>query len=252
MLIRSRLHRLALCFALLPATLSAQELSGSARLIAPESSVVILNAVVTLPVDSLPTAPGEPVRKGAILVEMKVEKLDRELSARQKYLRAIQEEKRFLASNKQGARGGGTPLFSGPDNSQEAVLAMKEVDAMRDLLEVQTRLSTASPRAPADGYLIRAFVAVGADAKRRKPLVSFVPADKTSLAVTLPEGTPADFPPGTNVTVRSPEDDRLSLRGVVTGTTGSAAGGLELTIRPLELPFLALDRPQAVTVTVAR
>ena len=124
---------------------------------------------------------------------------------------------------------------------------------MRDMLEVQTRLSIAEPRAPEDGYPVRNFYAAGAEAKRRKPLVSFVAATQTALTVTLEEGAAADFPPGAEVTVTSGADAALRFRATVVSSAASAAsGGVELALRPLELPFLALDRPAEVVVTPAR
>ena len=232
----------ALAAAVPPAT-------GIGRLAAPEAAVVVINAVVTLPVAALPLRPGEPVKKGTILAEMDVAKLEREMRELQRRLRDVQEEKRFRASNKEVQRGGGGSTTGGqrPDNGIETNLAIQEADAMRDMLEVQTRLSQASPRAPADGYLIRNYYAVGAEAKRRKPLVSFVAANATALAVFLPGATPADYPAGAEVTVRSADDTERRFRGVVVSSRAGAAD-LELTVRPLELPFLALDRPTTVVI----
>lgn len=225
--------------------------TGVARLTAPEASIVVINAVVSLPVAALPQRPGEPVKKGTILAEMDVAKLEREMRELQRTLRDVQEEKRYRASNKEVQRGGGGSTSGGqrPDNGVETNLAIKEADAMRDMLEVQTRLSQASPRAPADGYLIRNYYAVGADAKRRKPLVSSVAADKTLLEVTLPGAAAVDYPAGAAVTVTSAEDTRLAVRGMIVSSR-SGASDLELTVRPLELPFLALDRP--VTIAIRR
>ena len=224
-------------------------MTGTARLSSPEGAVLVLNAVVSLPVAALPVRPGDPVKKGTILAEMDVAKLEREMRELQRTLRDVQEEKRYRASNKEVQRGGGGSTSGGqrPDNGVETNLAIKEADAMRDMLEVQTRLSQASPRAPADGYLIRNFYAVGADAKRRKPLVSFVAASATSLSVTLPGATPADFPAGAEVTVRSAEDAQQAFRGVIVSSRAGATA-LELTVRPLELPFLALERETAVVI----
>ncbi len=230
--------------ALAPAT-------GIGRLTAPEASVVVINAVVTLPVAAFPQRPGEPVKKGTILAEMDVAKLEREMRELQRTLRDVQEEKRYRKSNKEVQRGGGSPAFQGPDNSIETNLAIKEADTMRDMLEVQTKLSLASPRAPEDGYVTRNFYAVGADAKRRKPLVSFVAASATTLAVTLPGATPTDYPAGAAVTVRSADDAGQAFRGVIVSSRAGAAD-LELTVRPLELPFLALDRAVPITVAPAR
>lgn len=221
--------------------------TGSARLGAPAGVESTLNAAVSLPVRAIPATVGAPVPKGSILVEMNVEKIERELRELQRTLREVQEEKRYRKSNKEVQRGGGTQAFQGPENSIETNLAIKEADAMRDLLEVQTKLSIASPRAPEDGYLLRSFYAVGADAKRRKPLVSFVAASKTVLEVSLAGATPDDFPVGSAVTVRSAEAAQQAFRGVVL-TSLAGAEGLELAVRPVELPFLALDRPAAVTI----
>ncbi len=223
--------------------------TGIGQLAAPEAAVVVINAVVTLPVAALPLRPGEPVKKGTILAEMDVAKLEREMRELQRRLRDVQEEKRFRASNKEVQRGGGGSTTGGqrPDNGIETNLAIQEADAMRDMLEVQTRLSQASPRAPADGYLIRNYYAVGAEAKRRKPLVSFVAANATALAVTLPGASSTDYPAGAAVTVRSAENSGQAFRGVIVSSRAGAAE-LELTVRPLELPFLALDRPTPVVI----
>lgn len=228
------------------------QMTGTALLSSPEGAVLVLNAVVSLPVAALPVRPGDPVKKGTILAEMDVAKLEREMRELQRTLRDVQEEKRYRASNKEVQRGGGGSTSGGqrPDNGVETNLAIKEADAMRDMLEVQTRLSQASPRAPADGYLIRNFYAVGADAKRRKPLVSFVAASAISLTVTLPGATPADFPAGAEVTVRSAEDAQQAFRGVILSSRADATA-LELTVRPLELPFLALEREASVVVVTA-
>lgn len=208
----------------------------------------MINGVVSLPVRALPVVPGEPVRKGSVLLEINVERLDRELRERQNDLRRIQEEKRYRASNKEVQRGGGgSTSGQRPDTSVEANLGLQEADAMRDMLEVQTRISQASPRAPADGYLVRTFYAVGADTKRRKPLVSFIPADKTVLVVALSGAVAADFPSGAAVSVSSAEDAKPAFRGVIVSSLASETD-LEVTIRPLELPFLALERPATVTV----
>ncbi len=247
MTFRSRLLRLALAVALAPAGLAAEEHVVTALLTVPEGAAIVLNAVVTLPLQGLPAAAGEPVRKGSMLAEMDVAKLERELRELQKDLRTIQGEKRFRTSSKEVQRGGSPANVQRPNNGVEENLAIKEANALRDMLEVQTRLSQASPRAPEHGYLVRAFYGVGADAKRRKPLVSFVAATKTSLALQVPLEAAASFPPGTEVTVSSRENSALRFRGVVTGTL-TGATGVVVTVRPLELPFLALDRPASVTL----
>lgn len=257
-MVRETLSSNALFF-LLAATASGTpgaataEVSGTARLLAPEASVMVLNAAVTLPVVALPVAPGEPVAKGTVLVELKLEKIERELRQLQKDLRTIQAEKRNQASNKEVQRGGGSTLFQGPSRGVETDLAIQEADAMRDMLEVQTKLSIAEPRASEDGYLVRSFYAPGAEAKRRKPLVSFVAATQTALKVTLEEGVAADFPPGAEVTVTSGADAAQRFRAKVVSAAASAAGGgAALELRPLELPFLALDRPAEVTLSIDR
>ncbi|MEO7974796.1 MAG: hypothetical protein ABIU84_14540 [Thermoanaerobaculia bacterium] len=244
---RAHLLRFVLGLALAPVGLVAQEHAATALLSVPEGSAIVINAVVTLPLGALPAAVGVPVHKGSILAEMDVRKLERELSELQRELRSIQAEKRFRTSSKEVQRGGGPTNVQRPNNGVEENLAIKEANALRDMLEVQTRLSQASPRAPENGYLVRAFYGVGADAKRRKPLVSFVAATKTSLALQVALEAAAGFPPGTEVTVSSQENRSLQFRGVVTRTLSGIAGA-EVTVRPLELPFLALDRPTSVTI----
>lgn len=235
---------------------AVQPATGLGQLTAPEAAVVVINAVVTLPIAALPQRPGEPVKKGTILAEMNVVKLEREMRELQRRLRDIQEEKRNRTSNREvggavaGSGGSSTATAQRPSSGIETNLAIQEADAMRDMLEVQTRLSQASPRAPGDGYLIRNFYAVGAEAKRRKPLVSFVAASATSLAVTLPGAGLADYPAGAEVTVRSAENSGQAFRGVIVSSRAGAAD-LELTLRPLELPFLALDRPVPITIEKA-
>ena len=59
-----------------------------------------------------------------------------------------------------------------------------------------------------------------------------------------------DFPAGAEVTVRSAEDAQQAFRGVIVSSRAGATA-LELTVRPLELPFLALEREASVVVVTA-
>jgi multidrug efflux pump subunit AcrA (membrane-fusion protein) len=65
-------------------------MTGTARLSSPEAAALVLNAVVSLPVAALPVRPGDPVKKGTILAEMDVAKLERVMRELQRSLRDVQ------------------------------------------------------------------------------------------------------------------------------------------------------------------
>lgn len=220
-------------------------ISGVARLRVPPGSLTTLKSVETLPMRALPLAAGEPVRKGAVLVDLDLAKLQRELDETSRELRLLQDEARRRVSGRESRSA-----------SEELDLAMRQADAQRDLVTIQTGLSTALPRAPEDGYVVRFFYAVGSEAKRRKPLLEFVAAGKTALGLALPATAaawlPAELTPGTVATIVSSEDPARRFRAAVESRVAAAAGGVELALRPLELPFLALDRPTTVALTLER
>lgn len=213
--------------------------SGVARVEAPTGAATVLKVVASLPVIALPAVRGEPVTKGALLVELDVRSLER----------AVREARDRLAAEQEMSRGRSSARTATRANDSQ--MNQEENTAMSDLLELQTRISTASPQAPEDGYVTQNFYAVGAQAKRRKPLVSFVAATRTRVRIAL-EGDPASsFPPGTEVTVISSEDDALRFRCAVVLHSSLKTGGSELELRPLELPFLALERETAVVIVTA-
>lgn len=225
----------------------AQEATAtSATLVAPAESVEIITSVVTLPISSLPVAAGTPVVKATVLIETDKRRLQKELKGVQDELDAVQEKKRFLASNKEVRRGGGSTLFSGPDVSMETDLALREADLMRDLLDIQTKLSTADLRAPRDGYVVEHFVASGAQAKKRKPALSFVGADQTRVRVSV-SGT--GYLEGDEVVVTGASSPRHFRAKVLSASQNPS--GQALVLQPEELPFLSLDTPAAVVLAKA-
>lgn len=226
-----------------PAVTPDTAVSGAARLQVPPGATTTLKSVETLPVRGVAVAAGEPVRKGVVLLEMDLSKLQRELDETSKELRLLQDEARRRISGRENR------------SASEAVeLAMRQADAQRDLVTIQTSLSTALPRAPEDGFVVRYFYAVGAEAKRRKPILEFIAAGKTTLALALSPaaaaGAAATMPPGTRVVVFGADDPQRRFRATVETSTRAADGGVALTLRPLELSFLALDRPATVSLTL--
>ncbi|MEZ5312914.1 MAG: hypothetical protein R2862_04265 [Thermoanaerobaculia bacterium] len=180
---------------------AADAVGGIAKVQAPPNAVKPLKAVANLPVRATPVAPGQPVEDGQLLLEIDVEKLEKELAMRRQELASIQEDKRYRATNKEVRRGGGgsSNLAQGPDNSIEMELVQKEANATRDLLEVQTRISTASPHAPQNGYLVHLFYDVGAETKKRKPLLTFVAEDTRVRSPS--RRSRSSLPPGSRVVI---------------------------------------------------
>ena len=232
---------------------AADAVGGIAKVQAPPNAVKPLKAVANLPVRATPVAPGQPVEDGQLLLEIDVEKLEKELAMRRQELASIQEDKRYRATNKEVRRGGGgsSNLAQGPDNSIEMELVQKEANATRDLLEVQTRISTASPHAPQNGYLVHLFYDVGAETKKRKPLLTFVAAEDTRVSVTVPAESVVAFPPGSRVLIASSTDPGRRFEGTVERPAKGDAPGTVL-VRPDGLPFLNLDQEAPVTVSPVR
>jgi multidrug resistance efflux pump len=228
----------------------AHAVAVEARLIAPAGSEIELKATQSLEVRALSAPLHQPVAKGAMLVEMDVTKLQKELDGQQKTLARAQAERRQLASER-GATSS-TPASNSRADMQNASAVneaqMAEASAISDLARLQSELATADLRAPADGYLTRHLFAVGAKAKKRKPLAAFVEAQKTVLEATVPAPEAAAFTAGATVRVADAGNPAKSFRGKVLSVT---AGGeaVALRIQPLELPFLALEAPAAVTLS---
>lgn len=231
---------------------AAGAIAIEARLVAPAASEKELKSTLTLPVKALPTAVNQPALKGAVLVEMDVAKLQKELDGLRKELTRAQNQKRELASSR-GATSSSPASNSRADmqNASEVSAAqMAEANAISDLSRVQTELATANLIAPADGYVRRNFYAVGAVAKRRKPLATFVEAQKTELETTVPAAAAAAFAAGATVRIADAANSALGFRGKVLSAT-PAGETVALRIQPLELPFMALDSTTAATLSAA-
>lgn len=122
---------------------------------------------------------------------------------------------------------------------------------MSELMELQTRLTTAPLFAPADGYVVRHLYAVGATAKKRKPILVFVEAKKTVLEASVPADQADRFQSGSEVRVASMIDPAQVFLGRVEGSV-PAGETVSLRIRPTELPFLTLGTSTPVTLSPVR
>ena len=149
--------------------------SGVARVEAPTGAATVLKVVASLPVIALPAVRGEPVTKGALLVELDVRSLER----------AVREARDRLAAEQEMSRGRSSARTATRANDSQ--MNQEENTAMSDLLELQTRISTASPQAPEDGYVTQNFYAVGAQASAAidaqdgmAPVVKFGPVSLTN------------------------------------------------------------------------
>lgn len=229
------------------AALAQEATTASATLLAPADSVELISSVATLPIFSLPVKAGMPVVKATVLIETDKKRLQKELRGVEGELDEVQEKKRFLASNKEVRRGGGSTQFSGPDVSMETDLALREADLMRDLIDVQTKLSTADIRAPRDGYVVEHFVASGSQAKKRKPALSFIGADQTLVQVSV---SGKGYLAGDTVVVTSADSLRHFRARVL--KVSDAPSGQALVLQPVELPFLSLESPAEVVVAKAK
>jgi multidrug resistance efflux pump len=234
----------------------AEEAAGAlgveVRLVAPAGSEKELKSTLSLPVRALPAAANQPVAKGAMLVEMDVAKLQKELDGLRKDLTRAQSRKRELASSR-GATSSSPASNSRADLQSAADVSqaqMEEANAISDLARVQTELATAHLLAPADGYVRRNFYAVGATAKKRKPLATFVEAQHTVLETAVPAAAAAAFTVGATVRVADVADPALGFRGKVLAAT-PAGESVALRIQPTELPFLGLDATVAATLQLA-
>ena len=222
------------------------------RLVAPAGSEKELKSTLSLPVRALPTAVNQPAPKGAVLVEMDVAKLQKELEGLRKDLTRAQNQKRELASSR-GATSSSPASNSRGDLQNAADVSqaqMEEANAISDLARVQTELATANLVAPADGYVRRNFYAVGATAKKRKPLATFVEAQHTVLETTVPAAAAAAFAVGATVRIADAANPALGFRGKVLAAT-PAGESVALRIQPTELPFLALDATVSATLQPA-
>ena len=146
-----------------------------------------------------------------------------------------------------GGGGGG----GGAGSGQMQELQFTEANAMTELVELQTRITTAPLFAPADGYVVRHLYAVGATAKKRKPILVFVEAGKTVLEARVPADQAAPFTAGAEVRVASMIDPAQAFLGRVE-SAAPAGDTVSLRIRPSELPFLTLGTSTPVTLSPVR
>ncbi|MGE0641480.1 MAG: HlyD family efflux transporter periplasmic adaptor subunit [Thermoanaerobaculia bacterium] len=214
---------------------SSSQIAGVARLTAPPEATMPLKARATLEVRALPVTPGVPVAEGRILVEQDTAILEGRLAKRQQELTGMQAENRQTAV---GARQG-TREIDQP-----------EVQAAREILDLQAEITAATTVAPADGYVLRHHYAVGARAKRRKPLLDFVPAKATVVELSLPAAAASRFPAGAAVRIASSGGSTASFEGTILSATPTD-DDVALRIRPEGLPFLPLDRPTDIVLAPA-
>lgn len=231
---------------------AAHAVAAEARLVAPPGSEAELKSAISLEVRALPAAPNQPVAKGAFLVQMDLTKLQKELEGEQKTLASAQEEKRRLAVQR-GATSS-TPASNSRVDMQNAQnvsdAQMEESNAISDIARLQTELATADLRAPADGYVVRQLFAVGSKAKKRKPLVVFVEAQKTVLEAAVPAADAGPFAVGASLRVTDAGNPARGFRARVLSAE-PAGESVALRLQPLELPFLALDSPASVHLAAA-
>ncbi|MEO8196491.1 MAG: VWA domain-containing protein [Thermoanaerobaculia bacterium] len=214
--------------ALVPAPVAASGQGAVALLRAAATGVKPVEASQSLVVDAFVTPAGTPATKGQILVTFDTASLQQQLDSQQKNLREIQQERR------------------NPSTS-DVTWATREIDATRELLELQSSLAAAAVRAPSDGYVVRNRVNLGGKAKRRKPVVDFVEFSATRLTATLvPEPSPA-FAPGEIVAVAQPGGGKR-FRARVDTVDRSSGSGAALALTPLELPYLMLDVAETVAL----
>lgn len=250
---RSR-HRNSFGFALLLAAAATgsptQAVESEARLVVPPGSEAELKSTLSLTVRALPAPLHQPVTKGTLLVEMDVQKLQKELEGQRKTLTRAQAEKRELATQRRATSS--TPASSSRAdmaNAQAVADAqMAEANALSDLARIQTELATADLRAPDDGYVLRQLYAVGAKARRRTPLLVFVAAQKVVVEAAVPAAVAEPFAVGSAVRVADSGNPSRVFRGKIL-SADPAGDSVALRIQPLELPFLALEAIASVTLS---
>lgn len=191
-----------------------------------EQGLVTVDAMLTLRVAEILVPPGAPAAKGQALVRMDTKSLQNRLEATREELAEIQRERRN-------------------PNPSDYTWATREMEATRELMEIQSRLGAAAVNAPDDGYVVRTLTYRGGTAKRRKPLLEFVPLSGTRIAVVLPSANAALFREGAIVSIQPPTRGhgfRSRVEEVEAGPSGNAA----LVLVPLELPFLRVGEEATV------
>lgn len=204
------------------------EPSQGKALLRVEHSQVAIDAGQSLRVEEILVPAGSPAARVQPLVRMDTKKLQKRLDATRKELEEIQ-------------RGRRNP------NPSDVTWASRETDAMRDLMEIQGRLASAAVNAPADGYVVRTLTHPGGMAKRRKPVLEFVPISGTLLSVVLVDADATLFEAGSIVSVQRPTGDH-GFRSRVENFAADPSGSVTLALVPLELPFLQLGVEEPVEI----
>ena len=229
--------RLALALlAALAVPLPAAEVAARGLLEVMPGAALSVPATESLVVLAEPLAAGEPVKQGALLAELDLARLHRELDDTQKSLEELQAERRNHPSIGVTARG-----TSAAESSND----IKVAQATSELLDLQGRIARAALRAPEDGYVVRFFYAVGAKAKKRKPFLEFARLADVRLRLSVPAAESAPFPANAEVLLIVGGTNESRFRGRVETATPEG-GEVVLSIRPLELPYLHLGVEESV------
>lgn len=233
----------------IPTALSA--IAIEARLVVPPGSETELKSALSTAVQALPAPVNQPLPKGTLLIEMDLRKVQKEFDALTKDLARAQAERRRLA-NERGATSSTPASTNRVDMGNAQAVAdaqFAEATAMSDLTRAQTELATANLRAPADGYVVRQLYAVGAKAKRRKPILVFVEAQKTAVEVAVPAAEAGPFAVGRAVRIADAGNPSRGFRGRVL-SLDPAGDSVAIRIQPLELPYLAVEVPAPATLSL--
>jgi hypothetical protein len=95
---------------------------------------------------------------------------------------------------------------------------------------------------------VRYLYAVGAKARKRKPFLEFARLADLRVRLILPASEAARFALGSELTLSAAQDDTRQFRGRVESAS-PREGAVELSIRPLELPFLALGAAEELRLS---
>ena len=212
---------------------------GETDLVAPQSQQVV----------ALPSAADQPVRRGEVVAELDTAELEKEIAELERSIANSQSSRLQFAGACMYAR------IAAPNEPHQGWLPPSDscgLDAATSTAETLRRrafdaIEESTVRAPRDGYVVHNHVAVGDQARKRKPLLTFVAAEKTVVETSIPAVEAGQFAVGTKVLV-SGVGSNASFLGTVTAAL-AAGERMALSIQPLELPFLALDRPTQVAVT---
>lgn len=195
-----------------------------------------VKATEPLVVLSVPVGAGQPVAQGTLLAEFDLRSLHRA------YDDAADELESLKAERRQNPPLGGR--VAPPLNEKDLAIAA----SASELLDLQSRIAQAAVRAPEDGCVVRYLYAVGAKARKRKPFLEFARLADLRVRLALPAAEAGRFPIGRELELAAVGDDSRRFRGRVESAS-PRDGAVELSIRPLELPFLALGVAEELRLT---